>query len=60
MNKYDYLARFREPSTWAGLAILAGLFGVQIAPADMQAVIQIGTGIAGGLAVLMPEKTAAE
>lgn len=49
--------RMKEPSTWAGLSILAGLFGVNIAPEIMQPVIQAVTGIAGVAAVMLPERT---
>jgi hypothetical protein len=56
MNRWEWLARFREPSTWAGLAVLAGLFGVPMAPEQVEAVVMVGTGIAGGLAVLLPEQ----
>lgn len=49
------LNRFKEPSSWAGLSILAGLFGVNIAPEVLQGVIQIGAGVAAVGAVLLPE-----
>jgi hypothetical protein len=49
------LNRFKEPSTWAGLAVLAGLFGVPLAPEQFQAVAQAGAAVAGGLAVFIPE-----
>lgn len=47
--------RMREPSTWAGFAIIAGLFGAPVAPDAMQDMIQAGTGIAAALAVFLPE-----
>lgn len=49
-------ARLREPSTWAGIAALVGVFGVKIAPDQMQAVVALGTAVAGAAAVFMPEK----
>ncbi len=47
------LNRLREPSTMAGLAALATLFG---APTDtVSAVTQAVVGVAGALAVILPE-----
>ena len=42
----------REPSTWAGLAALAALFGHSIAPADA---VQIGGGLSALLGIVLPE-----
>lgn len=56
MNRYDYLARLREPSTWAGLGILLSLFGINMAPEDAQLFVNGGVGLAGLLAVFMREK----
>lgn len=56
MNRFDYLDKMREPSTWAGIGILLGLFGVNLAPADAQVFVQGGVGFAGLLAVFMGEK----
>lgn len=56
MNRWDYLARLREPSTWAGFGIIGGLFGLNLAPADAQLFVQTGVGFAGLLAVFMGEK----
>ena len=56
MNRYEYLARLREPSTWAGIAALLSVFGLDLAPADGQAIVQGGVGLAGLLAVIMSEK----
>ena len=50
------LARLKEPSTWAGFAVLLGLFGINIAPEVLAPAIQGLTGIAGAAAVLMSEK----
>lgn len=51
----NLLNRAKEPSTWAGLSVLLGLFGVQVAPEILQGVIQIGAGAAAVGAVLLPE-----
>lgn len=56
MNRFEYLNRLREPSTWAGVAVLLSIFGVNMAPADTQAVVNGGVGLAGLLAVFMREK----
>lgn len=48
--------RLKEPSTWAGLGILAALFGI---PAEhINAVTQAGAALAGAVAIFMPEKGA--
>lgn len=56
MNRYDYLTRLREPSTWAGLGILLSLFGINMAPEDAQLFVNGGVGLGGLLAVFMREK----
>lgn len=46
----DYIvARMREPSTWRGLALLIGAFGVQLHPDAMPAV---GTAVASIIAAV--------
>lgn len=59
MNALNVIVnRFREPSTYAGLAALASVFG---APAGLlDSVGQLIVGAAGLLAVLMPEKGASK
>ena len=50
-------ARMREPSTYAGLsALLLGLFHLQSAEAWSAAIISIGIGIGGIIAILLPER----
>lgn len=56
MNRFEYLDRLREPSTWAGVAVLLSVFGVNMAPADKQAVVNGGVGLASLIAVFMREK----
>lgn len=51
-----FLARLREPSTFAGLSVLLGLFGVQIAPEVMAPAVQITSGVAALAAVVMGER----
>lgn len=51
--------RLKEPSTMAGLSVLLGVFGVPHAPELMQGAGQIVVGIAGLLAVAMPERSGA-
>ncbi|WP_194286365.1 hypothetical protein [Rhodocyclus gracilis] len=50
----NVLARLREPSTWAGLAALAALFGAP--PEHINAVTQLGVAAAGAAAVFLPEQ----
>jgi hypothetical protein len=51
-------ARLTEPSTWAGLSALAVLFGLPVAPNTIGLVQQAVVGVAGVVAVLLPEKKA--
>lgn len=57
MNKLTAIAnRFKEPSTYAGLAALASVFG---APAGLlDSVGQLVVGLVGLLAVVLPERGA--
>jgi hypothetical protein len=47
-------ARLREPSTYNGLAILAGLVGFQFDPSLGKALVAIGIAVGGLLGVLLP------
>ncbi|MBS4097813.1 MAG: hypothetical protein KGZ83_13360 [Sulfuricella sp.] len=51
-------ARLKEPSTWAGLGMLAGLFGLAPMNEAMQTAQAIGLilgGGAAGAAIMLPE-----
>lgn len=49
--------RLREPSTYAGLAVVVGaVTHVAVADADVKNYSDIGTGIAGALAIVLREK----
>lgn len=50
------LARLREPSTAAGLAVLASLFGADVA--QSQAAATAVAAVAAAAAVFLPEKGA--
>jgi len=50
------LSRLREPSTYAGLAAVLAAAGVNLDPSLFQALTLTATGIAGLVAVLLPEK----
>lgn len=50
------LNRLREPSTWAGLAVLAQIVAGPGSEALGQSIAQVGTGLAGLLAVFLAEK----
>lgn len=56
MNKFDYLARLKEPSTYAGFAALASVFGVNFAPVELQGMSMIGAAVAAVLAMFLPER----
>lgn len=51
-----FLARLREPSTAAGLAVLASLFGADVA--QSQAIATTVATVAAAAAILLPEKAA--
>lgn len=53
MLKY-LLTRFKEPSSWAGFASLAIVFGVPTSTA--QTVINAVTAVAAAVAIFVPEK----
>lgn len=48
--------RFKEPSSWAGLASIAAMAGVHLDPGLAQAVTYVGAGLAGLIAFFAPEK----
>lgn len=48
--------RFKEPSSWAGLAALAALLGVNVDAGVIQDIGLIGAGVAGLVAFFLPEK----
>ena len=49
-----FLKRIREPSTWAGLAVLGTLLGAP--PGTVELVGQVVMGVGGLAAVLLSEK----
>ena len=52
------LNRLKEPSTWAGLGVILGVFGVKVLPEQLTAIIGVVTAICAALAVFLPEKSA--
>ena len=57
MNKFDYAARMKEPSTWAAFAILASFFGPQFAePGIQQGIVTAGVSISAIIAAVIGEK----
>ncbi len=48
--------RLLEPSTMAGISVLLGIFGVQVAPEIMQTGVKAVSGLAGLAAIFMAEK----
>jgi sulfite exporter TauE/SafE len=49
------LARLQEPSTYAGVAAILGLVGVQIPNAKYQAIVHAVAAVAGALAIFLGE-----
>lgn len=50
------LNRLREPSTWSGLASIAVALGLGFPPGTIEAITQIGIGIAGLAGVVLSER----
>lgn len=50
------LARLKERSTWLGLIALATGFGVNMQPDVSNAIITIGSTVAGVVAALTPDR----
>ncbi len=51
-----FLARLREPSTWRGLVLVATAFGMVLDPMQSYAIVSLGLALAGGTAVITPDK----
>jgi hypothetical protein len=48
--------RFKEPSSWAGLAGIVALVGLNVDPGLLQAAVYVGAGLCGVIAFFAPEK----
>jgi hypothetical protein len=48
-------ARLREPSTYAGLAVLLGLLGLHDVPEAVKYISEVGMGLGGLIAIFLPE-----
>ncbi len=53
----EMVNRLKEPSTWASVAVLLGVFGVPMAEGTVQLLVQAGTGIAALAGVFMAERS---
>lgn len=51
-----FLERFKEPSTWRGLAMFAAAFGISVSPETMEYTIATGTGLAGLIGMLTSDQ----
>ena len=49
------LKRFKEPSSWASLAAMLALVGVNLPESIMQNITQVGMGLAGILGFFMSD-----
>jgi len=57
MNRFDYIARLKEPSTWAAFAVLGAFFGPQFSdPGLQQSIVAGGVALGGVLGMLLGEK----
>jgi hypothetical protein len=53
----DYIvSRLREPSTYAGMALLAAAFGLAVPAEWVQALSALGMAVGGVVAVVMRER----
>lgn len=50
--------RLKEPSTWAGIAVIVSFFGVP--PGTLELVQQVVVGVAGLVAIAAPETPKAQ
>ena len=50
--------RFKEPSSWASVAALLALVGLQVDESLWQSIVWLGAGAAGVLGFMIREKTA--
>jgi hypothetical protein len=55
MNRYEYVQRMREPSTYAGLGILLAMVGVELDSETLSAIGQVGAAIAALFAIFLAE-----
>lgn len=46
------LSKMKEPSTWRGLAIVLGAFGITIAPALVDSITLAVTGVIGAIEIV--------
>lgn len=51
----DILKRFKEPSSWASLAAIFALLGLNMPESMMQNITQVGMGLAGILGFFMSD-----
>jgi hypothetical protein len=47
--------RFKEPSSWAGLAAFLGVIGVQLDSGLVESITFAGAGVAGIVAFFLPD-----
>lgn len=57
---FDFIKRFKEPSTWRGVIMLGTAFGVTISPETVEVIIATGTGLVGLVGVLTGDSTEEE
>lgn len=50
------IERFKEPSTWRGIVMMATAFGLALDPDQVATVIALGTAIAGAIGIFTRDK----
>lgn len=50
------LNRFKEPSTWRGLTLVATAFGMNLSPDQSYAIASLGLALAGAVGAVSPDK----
>ena len=55
MKNY-FLGRLKEPSTWRAIIWLATSFGIYFNPDQASAIVALGSILAGGVGVAVPDK----
>lgn len=53
------ITRLREASTWRGIVLILTSLGAGIKPEHAEAIVSAGVGLAGLLAVLLPDRMGA-
>lgn len=50
------LERMKEPSSYAGLGVLLGVFGIKMVPEKFTAIVTVATAVCGLIAIFIRER----